>query len=154
MLNTQMVQIIQDYPLGLVATITAEGRPAVSPKGTFFVTSATQIACAHIRSPKTIQNIQHHPHVEINFIDILTRQAVRIEASACYVRFDDAESLLKSAFRNIWADFEPITKGFMIFEIERAELIRTPSYDLGINRDQLVASYLDKITGYAYRKDK
>jgi len=62
--------------------------------------------------------------------------------------------LLKSAFRNIWADFEPITKGFMIFEIERAELIRTPSYDLGINRDQLVASYLNKITGYANRKDK
>ena len=37
MLTTDMIEIIQAYPLGLVASIRPDGRPAVSPKGTFFL---------------------------------------------------------------------------------------------------------------------
>ena len=53
MLTTDMIEIIQAYPLGLVASIRPDGRPAVSPKDTFFLIRPEQIACAHIRSPKT-----------------------------------------------------------------------------------------------------
>lgn len=41
MLTTDMIEIIQAYPLGLVASIRSDGWPAVSPKGTFFLVQRT-----------------------------------------------------------------------------------------------------------------
>lgn len=152
MLDRSMRNIIQDYPLGLVASVTPQGRPAVSPKGTFFILNPQQIACAHIRSPKTVRNIQLNPHVQINFIDILARRAVRIEATAHYTKLEDADSDLIAAFRMLWADYEAVTKGMILFDIEQTELIKTPSYDLGAHRDELVASYLAKLTAYANKR--
>jgi len=154
MLTSEMIEIIQAYPLGLVASITPDGRPAVSPKGTFFLIRRDQLACAHIRSPNTVRNIQHNPHVEINFIDILSRIAVRIEAKAQYTALQDADIFIKKAFQAIWADYEEIAQGLIIFDLERAELIRTPSYDLGISREELVATYHKKLSAIAERSSK
>ena len=154
MLTTDMIEIIQAYPLGLVASIRPDGRPAVSPKGTFFLIRPEQIACAHIRSPKTVRNIQQNSHVEVNFVDILSRIAVRIEARAQYIALADADNFITTAFRAVWADFEPIVNGFIIFDIERAEMIKTPSYDLGISREALIASYQEKLSGIANRSSQ
>ena len=114
MLTTDMIEIIHAYPLGLVASIRPDGWPAVSPKGTFFLIRPEQIACAHIRSPKTFRNIQQNSHVEVNFVDILSRIAVRFEARAQYIALADADSFITTAFRAAWADFEPIANGFCL----------------------------------------
>ena len=52
-----------------MATVTPEGRPAVSPKGTFLVLDDETIAFGHIRSPGTLANLARRPEAEVNFVD-------------------------------------------------------------------------------------
>ncbi len=74
-----MQQLIENYSVGAVATVNADGTPAVSPKATFVIVDKQCIAFGHIRSPGTVANIAVRPDVEVNFIDVLTRRAVRIK---------------------------------------------------------------------------
>ena len=67
-------KIIELWPLGFVATVTAGGRPSVSPKGTFLVLDDETIAFGEIRSPQTVTNLQTQPELEVNFVDQFTRK--------------------------------------------------------------------------------
>jgi len=65
-----------------VATTNEDGTPAVSPKVTFVIVDDGCIAFGNIRSPGTVANIRTRPDVEVNFIDVLTRRAVRVKGRA------------------------------------------------------------------------
>lgn len=69
MLTPDMTTLLATFPLGFVATVTPEGTPALSPKGTFIVLDHARIAFADIRSPATRRNLAANPAVEVNFID-------------------------------------------------------------------------------------
>ena len=91
MLTRTMVKLIEENTIGLVATVTPDGFPAVSPKATMIVLDDTHIAFFDIKSPKTKRNIEFNPSVELNFIDVFRRQACRIRGNASYIAHDDAE---------------------------------------------------------------
>jgi flavin reductase (DIM6/NTAB) family NADH-FMN oxidoreductase RutF len=82
MLTEEMKSIIRTYPVGFVASVNADGTPNLSPKGTFVVLNDTQLAFGHIRSPGTIGNIAERPMIEVNFLDVLSRKAVRLRGRA------------------------------------------------------------------------
>ena len=82
MIPASVKTLIGNFPLGFVATVTAGGRPAVSPKGTFLVLDDTTIAFGEIRSPGTITNLGHQPELEVNFVDVFTRKGARIRGQA------------------------------------------------------------------------
>ena len=63
MLTSEMRTLICENTIGLVATVTPEGKPAVSPKATSVVLSPSDIAFLDIRSPKTRQNIKANPNM-------------------------------------------------------------------------------------------
>jgi len=73
-LNAFAKQIIERFPLGFVATVTEDGMPSLSPKGTFFVLDDETIAFGEIRSPNTMKNLAHQAKAEVNFIDIWLRK--------------------------------------------------------------------------------
>ena len=78
MLTSEMRRLINENTIGLVATVTPEGKPAVSPKATSVVLSPSEIAFLDIRSPKTRQNIKANPNVELNYVDVFRRKACRL----------------------------------------------------------------------------
>ena len=78
MLTEPMKRLIENYCAGAVATIDADGLPAVSPKATFVIVDDKCLAFGNIRSPGSAANIRSRPAVEVNFIDVLTRRAVRV----------------------------------------------------------------------------
>ena len=82
MLTEEMKSIIRTYPVGFVASVNADGTPNLSPKGTFVVLNNTQLAFGHIRSPGTIGNIAERPVIEVNFLNVLSRKAVRLRGRA------------------------------------------------------------------------
>src|SRR5262245_11689978 len=82
MLTAEMKTIIATYPLGFVASVNRDGTPNLSPKGTFAVLNDAQLVFGHIRSPQTMGNIAERPTVEINFLDVLARKAVRVRGRA------------------------------------------------------------------------
>ena len=70
--------VIARPPLGFVATITPDGQPAVSPKGTFLVLDDATIGFGNIRSPGTLANLAARPGVEVCFVDPFTRKGARL----------------------------------------------------------------------------
>lgn len=138
-----MTTLIKQNTVGCVATVTTDGRPAVSPKATFIVVDDTTIAFSHIRSPGTVNNIQAGTGaVEVNFIDILHRKACRVRGRARYAPMNAEMPRLVERFTAMWPDLAPLMHGIVTIEIDHAELLTSPSYDIGTDPDQLMDHWI------------
>ena len=145
-LTKPMQQLIRNYNAGAVATVNADGSPAVSPKATFVVVDKTCIAYGNIRSPATSANLLKRPAIEVTFIDILQRLAVRIKGQAEVVSKDsDRGQQLMPHFEEYWAAYLSVMHDFVCIDIQDAELITSPGYDVGITRDEMVKANFDKL---------
>ena len=126
-----MIHLIATYTIGCVATVGSDGAPAVSPKGTFLVLDNRTIAFANIRSQGTVANLRRRPDVEVNFIDVFARKACRVRGRARYVSRDDAEADLRTKFKDAWSDLYDLILGIVTIDVIEAEMLSSPSYDLG-----------------------
>ena len=143
MLTGEMRRLIEENSIGLVATVDPEGYPAVSPKGTMLVLDETTIAFGDIRSPQTVRNIRQRGRVEINFFDPFRRKACRLRGRAAYfekgsVRFEE----LRPRFAAKWEALFPRMRGFVVVDVERAQIVLSPVYDDGAAEDELRAQWL------------
>lgn len=146
-LTKPMTRLIQDYSVGAVATTNEDGSPAVSPKATFVVIDADCIAFGNIRSPGTVSNLLARPDVEVNFIDILTRRAVRVKGKARIVDKQSPEGVrMTPFFETLWAPYLEVMQNFVSIAISDAELILSPAYDLGYTAGELRRTNLDKLS--------
>lgn len=137
MLTAQMRDLIAHHSLGLVATVTPEGAPAVSPKGTFLIHDDRTIAFSNIRSPGTVRNIAGNPTVEVNFIDVLHRTACRIRGTARLCAAKELPDGLHERFTEKWPQLAAMMKGFVLIEIADAQFLRSPVYDVGAEAEAL-----------------
>ena len=146
-LTDPMKHLIEHYNAGAVATVNADGTPAVSPKATFVVIDDGHIAFGDIRSPATVANIRARPDVEVNFIDVLTRRAVRVKGVARIVEKDSPDALpLLPAFEASWSPYLDLMRNFVSIRITSAELILSPAYDIGHTEAELRAANLQKLS--------
>ena len=149
-LTKPMKKIITDYNAGAVATVNDDGTPAVSPKATFVIVDDNCIAYGDIRSPGTAANIKQRPNVEVNFIDVLARQAVRVAGRASIVEKDsEAGQKLMPLFQQNWAPYLDAIQAFVSISITRAELILSPAYDVGYDKAELLRVNLEKLNQLA-----
>ena len=147
-LTALMKRLIANYNAGAVATTNDDGTPAVSPKATFVVIDDGCIAFGNIRSPGTVVNIRSRPDVEVNFIDVLTRRAVRVKGRAEIVEKEsDAGQRLLPAFQRHWAPYLDQMQCFVSISVTHAELVLSPAYDIGHTAEELRRVNLDKLAG-------
>ena len=147
-LTMPMKRLIENYNAGSVGTINDDGTPAVSPKATFVVVDEGCIAFGNIRSPGTVANVRLRPDVEVNFIDVLTRRAVRVKGRAEIVEKEsEAGRRLLPAFEEHWAPYLPHMQCFVRIAVTHAELVLSPAYDIGHTADELRKVNLDKLAG-------
>ena len=147
-LTGPMIRLIDDFNAGSVASTNADGTPAVSPKGTFVVIDDGCIAFGNIRSPATVENLRARPDVELNFIDVLTRRAVRLRGRAQVLEpsSEGAQRLLP-AFKERWAEYVEHMHDLVSITVTHAEMILSPAYDFGHTADELHRANLDKLSG-------
>lgn len=81
-LNEDMKQMVAHLRLCYVATVTPEGRPNLSPKGSLKVLDDTHLAFIDIMSPQTMRNLKSNPFVEINMVDPFLRRGYRFKGKA------------------------------------------------------------------------
>ncbi|MBK8121299.1 MAG: pyridoxamine 5'-phosphate oxidase family protein [Sulfuritalea sp.] len=137
MITPDMRQLIERNTVGFVATVTPEGKPAISPKGTSVVLDEKTIAIGDLRSPGTARNLRANPAVEINYFDVLSRKAVRLAGTARYVTSDTEEfSQLLPRFQT-WSKLVPRIRGFFVVDVAAAQIIVSPAYDIGATEDEL-----------------
>ncbi|MGE3831388.1 MAG: pyridoxamine 5'-phosphate oxidase family protein [Parvibaculaceae bacterium] len=144
MLTAEMRAIIEAYPLGFVASVNADATPNLSPKGTFIVLDDAHLVFGNIRSPGTLSNIAQRPKVEINFLDVLARKAVRVSGEAHIVRKSDQD--FASLFTRMaqWDGYTQLMSALVRVDIARAQLILSPAYDIGHTEAELKAQYRAK----------
>ena len=145
MLNDFAKQIIERFPLGYVATVTEDGMPSLSPKGTFFVLDDETIAFGEIRSPGTMKNLKHLAKAEVNFADIWLRKAVRVFGTVEIVeRGTDAFNALYPRWEEAFPALAPRVNAIVKIKAERVKPITTPPYDDGVTEEEMIAVYTKK----------
>ena len=143
MLTAAAHALIEAHPAGTVATVNDDGAPAASPKATFVILDAAALAFGNIRSPGTLANIAKRPSVEVCFIDVVLRKAVRVAGKAAIRGKNDPA--LRGAFEKRWPAYVPYMSSFVRIDITRAELILSPAYDLGFTEEELRQANLARL---------
>ena len=145
MLTADMQTLIRNHSAGMVASINANGSPSVSPKATFVIVDETTIAYGDLRSPGTRANIERSPQVEVCFIDVVTRKAVRVSGTAQVVDKAAASPAMQAAFDEVWGEYIPHMSAFVKIEVSATEMIWSPGYDIGYTEEQLREANLAKL---------
>ena len=145
MIDTEARRIIRAFPLGIVASVTPEGTPAASPKGTFLVLDETTIAYGDIRSPGTRANLEALPRAEVVFVDPFRRKGVRIAGEVEIVAKSDAAFPdLIPRWRETWGDLADRIAALVLIRATRVKPLTTPPYDDGATEDEMIALYKAK----------
>ena len=145
MLNTFAKNLIETFPLGFVATVTEDGLPSLSPKGTFFVLDDRTIAFAEIRSPNTMANLEHLPKTEVNFIDIWLRKGIRVFGSTeIFQRGSDRFVELLPKWQDAFPALAERINAIVTIKAEKVKLLTTPPYDDGVTEEEMLAIYREK----------
>lgn len=81
-LSEDAKKIMAEFGPALIATASKEGKPSVSPKGSFRVLDDEHVMFANIASPRTIANLKENPQLTAIFFDRSTRKGCRIWGNA------------------------------------------------------------------------
>ena len=145
-LTARAKEVIETWRMGFVATVSPEGRPNVSPKGTFVVVDDETIAFAEMRSPQTVANIAHQPEVEVSFVDILSRSGVRFRGRARIVDPGEEFDALMPLFRAHWDDgLRAMFNAIVVIPVDVLKPLRSPAYETGAAEADLRKLWESKI---------
>ena len=125
--------------LGYVATVSSDGTPNLSPKGTIAILDDSRLVFANIRSPQTITNLRNNPSIEINVIDPFSRMGYRFQGTAKIIsNGDDFQKILKFFEEK---KIKSKILDIVIVNVESFSEVTSPSYDLGQKKDDLVKKW-------------
>jgi len=143
-LSADMQRVVLEQRLGFVATVTPEGRPNLSPKGTTTVLDDEHLVFADIASPGTVANLQANPYVEVNVVDPIVRKGYRFRGTATvYAAGDDSyeRGLVALRDRGFATAPERINSIVVIAVTDAAPLV-SPAYDVGATEAAVVERWL------------
>ncbi len=136
-LTEDMKRVVSEQKLGFVATVSEDGTPNLSPKGTFLVLDDEHIMFGEIRSPNTVRNLADRPTMEVNFVDPFARKGFRAKGRATYLARGTAEfDELFPRFAQ-WGELTERIKGIVTLRVEHAVSLTSPAYDMGTTEAEL-----------------
>ena len=77
-LSKEAKKIIAEFGPALIATASKEGKPNVSPKGSFRVLDDEHVIFANIASPRTMANLKENPQLTAIMLDRSSRKGCRV----------------------------------------------------------------------------
>lgn len=121
--------------LGYVATVSEDGTPNLSPKGTIIAWDEDVLAFADIRSPNTIKNLEKNPNLEINVVNPLSRKGFRFKGKGTIILEGETYDAILSHYREIGIK-SPIGAIVLVAPSEILE-VTSPLYDLGATEEEI-----------------
>ena len=134
-ITSEIKTFLNSQKLGYVATVSSDGKPNISPKGTIIAWSDNLLAFANIRSPDTVMNLQHNPFVEINVIDPLSRKGSLFTGTAKIIKNTPLYVEILNHYRTNGIK-SPINS-IVIVDISSVSEVTSPLYDLGQNEEEI-----------------
>ena len=134
---------IQDFlslqKLAYIATVSSEGKPNISPKGTLIGWDSETLAFADIRSPDTMKNLNNNPDVEINVIDPLLRKGFLFQGKARIVNDEIVYEKILNHYRENGVK-SPINS-IVLVDVSSIFEVLSPLYDLGVSEDEIKSKW-------------
>ena len=134
-ITSEIKTFLKIQKLGYVATVSSDGKPNISPKGTIIAWSDNLLAFANIRSPDTLMNLQTNPFVEINVIDPLSRKGYLFAGTAKIIENTPLYVEILNHYR-INGIKSPINS-IVIVDVSSVSKVTSPLYDLGQTEEEI-----------------
>ena len=135
LITPEIKTFLHSQKLGYVATVSSDGKPNISPKGTIIPWSENILAFADIRSPDTMMNLQDNPFVEINVIDPLSRKGYLFTGTAEIIKDTALYVEILNYYRKNGIQ-SPINS-IVIVSISSVSTVISPLYDLGKTEEEI-----------------
>ena len=146
-LSADMQRVVLEQSLGFVATVTPDGRPNLSPKGTMTVFDAGHLMFADIASPGTVENLALHPGVEVNVVDPIVRKGYRFKGNGTVhssgPMFERGLEVLRE--RGYTTKAERV-RAIVVIEVTDAAPLVSPAYDDGATEESVSERWRQRYT--------
>jgi uncharacterized protein len=153
LLTGDMKRVVNEQRLGFVATVSPDGTPNLSPKGTTAVWDDGYLVFADIRSPRTIRNLRANPAVEVNVVDPIVRRGYRFRGEGTVLTEGSLFERILEFYEHGPApvqDARSRIRSVVLVKVEQALPLDSPAYDLGRTEQAVRAQWWDhysRLTG-------
>jgi predicted pyridoxine 5'-phosphate oxidase superfamily flavin-nucleotide-binding protein len=142
-LDADMRRLVEQERLGFYATVSEDGTPNLSPKGTTYVLDDDHLFFADVRSPETVANVRRGSWVEVNVVDPLARKGYRFRGPA--VVHDPGTTVFAAALEQLRAGGSSLierVRAVVVIEVREARPLVSPAYDDGTRTEaEIVALF-------------
>jgi predicted pyridoxine 5'-phosphate oxidase superfamily flavin-nucleotide-binding protein len=143
-LTDDMKRVVLEQRLGFVATVSPDGRPNLSPKGTTTVLDDEHLLFADIASPGTIANLATSPYVELNVVDPIRRKGYRFKGRAEVHRAGKAfEHGLDVLEQRGYTTPRDKIRAVVFVTVDEAAPLVSPVYSSGAQEVEIAAFWLE-----------
>jgi predicted pyridoxine 5'-phosphate oxidase superfamily flavin-nucleotide-binding protein len=149
-LSEEMKRMVEYLRLCYAATVTPDGKPNLSPKGSLKVWDDDHLVFADIASPVTIENLRKNPYIEINMVDPFLRRGYRFRGRAEIVHQGPVFDFVANDLWNREGRQYPVN-GVVKIRVEEAFPVRSPAYTFNknVHEKDVKAVWLER---YGYRE--
>ncbi len=147
MLTADMRAVIRAAHLCFAATVAADGKPNLSPKGTIGVWDDTHLFFLDLASPNTRANLARSPWLELNVVEQLSRRGYRFSGPATV--YPTGASEYAAGVRRIYGDAppQPAPVSVVVLKVEEAAPLLSPAYYRGLDETTLRAQWRARRAG-------
>ncbi len=135
MITQKIKKLLSEQKLGYVATVSLDGTPNLSPKGTIIAWDQNTLAFANIHSPQTVKNLKNNPSIEINVVDPFSRKGYRFKGIAKIISNGKQYEEILSFYKTL--DIKSSIKSIVLVRVERVSEILSPLYDIGYTEEEM-----------------
>jgi len=139
MITQEIKDFLDLQRLGYVATVSLDGKPNISPKGTIIAWTSEVLAFADIRSPDTVKNLQSNPNVEINVIDPLLRKGYLFKGQARIIKDTSLYEEILAHYRK--KGIKSPINSIVLVDISEVSEVTSPLYDMGISEQEIKSKW-------------
>ena len=139
LITLEIKEFLEQQKLGFVATVSVNGTPNISPKGTIIGWTSEFLAFANIRSPDTVNNLKNNPSVEINVIDPLLRKGYLFKGMARILNDGQMYDEILEFYRK--KGIKSIIHEVVLVNVSDVSAVTSPLYDMGISEQEIKSKW-------------
>ena len=134
-ITPEIKAFLDSQKLGYVATVSSDGKPNISPKGTIISWTSDLLAFANIRSPDTMSNLKINSAMEINVIDPLSRKGYLFIGTGKIIKDSSLFDEIVTYYRN--SGIQSPINSVVLVTVSSVSEVTSPLYDLGKSESEI-----------------
>ena len=134
-MSSEIKSFLNSQKLGYVVTVSPDGKPNISPKGTIISWTSDLLAFANIRSPDTMSNLKINSAMEINVIDPLSRKGYLFIGTGKIIKDSPLFDEIVTYYRN--SGIQSPINSVVLVTVSSVSEVTSPLYDLGKSESEI-----------------